>query len=92
MVDEGGRLLAPDLLDYRMPTSLDCPDIEALIVEAPDPHGPYGAKEAGEGPLHSVIPAIVNAIYDAVGVRIDQLPVTPEKLLDALDAAKESDA
>jgi 4-hydroxybenzoyl-CoA reductase subunit alpha len=92
LVDEGGRLLAPDLLDYRMPTSLDCPDIKALIVEAPDPHGPYGAKEAGEGPLHSVIPAIVNAIYDAVGIRIDELPVTPEKLLAALDAAKESNA
>ncbi|MDP6945461.1 MAG: molybdopterin-dependent oxidoreductase, partial [Myxococcota bacterium] len=88
LVDEGGRLEAPDLLDYRMPTSLDCPDIESIIVEAPDPHGPYGAKEAGEGPLHSVIPAIVNAIYDAVGVRIDTLPVTPEKLLRALDAKK----
>jgi 4-hydroxybenzoyl-CoA reductase subunit alpha len=87
-VDDGGRLEAPDLLDYRMPTSLDCPDIESIIVEAPDPHGPYGAKEAGEGPLHSVIPAIVNAIYDAVGVRIDQLPVTPEKLLAAIDAKR----
>ena len=85
-VDAGGRLEAPNLLDYRIPTSLDTPPIEALIIEAPDDHGPYGAKEAGEGPLASVIPAIANAVFDAVGVRVDDLPITPEKILRALDA------
>jgi hypothetical protein len=67
-----GAHAGPSLLDYRMPTFLDTPEIEAMIVEAPDANGPYGAKEAGEGPLHSSIPAIANAIYDAVGVRIDR--------------------
>jgi CO/xanthine dehydrogenase Mo-binding subunit len=56
---------APSLLDYRIPTSLDTPELESLIVESIDPEGPYGAKEAGEGPLHPSIPAIANAIYDA---------------------------
>lgn len=64
----------PSLLDYRIPTSLDTPEITAAIVESIDPTGPYGAKEAGEGPLHPVIPAISNAIYDAVGVRLKSLP------------------
>ena len=81
-----GLLVGPSLLDYRIPTSLDTPAIEAFIVERPDPNGPYGAKEAGEGPLHSSIPAIANAIYDAVGVRLRELPFTPQKLRAALAA------
>ncbi|MFT4625572.1 MAG: 4-hydroxybenzoyl-CoA reductase subunit alpha [Myxococcota bacterium] len=85
-VSATGRLVAPGLLDYRIPTAVDTPHIQAYIVEAPDSNGPYGAKEAGEGPLHSVIPAIANAVFDAVGVRIDTLPITPEKVLAALDA------
>ena len=84
----GGVHAGPSLLDYRLPTSLDTPDIEAIIVEAPDAQGPYGAKEAGEGPLHSSIPAIANAIYDAVGVRLDELPFTPERVLAALEALR----
>jgi CO/xanthine dehydrogenase Mo-binding subunit len=79
-----GMLTGPSLLDYRIPTSMDTPIIDALIVEKPDPNGPYGAKEAGEGPLHSAIPAIANAIYDAVGVRLFELPFTPAKVRDAL--------
>jgi len=71
----------PSLLDYRIPTSLDTPELTALIVESNDPNGPHGAKEAGEGPLHPVIPAISNAIYDAVGVRLTELPFHPGKLL-----------
>ena len=55
-----------------------------MIVEAPDANGPYGAKEAGEGPLHSSIPAIANAIYDAVGIRLDRLPFTPQRVLAAI--------
>jgi CO/xanthine dehydrogenase Mo-binding subunit len=82
-----GLLHAPSLLDYRIPTSLDTPALEALIVESDDPEGPYGAKEAGEGPLHSSIPAIANAIYDAVGVRLDSLPFSPPRVWRALREA-----
>lgn len=81
-----GMLIGPSLLDYRLPTSLDTPDIEAFIVEKADPSGPYGAKEAGEGPLHSAIPAIANAIYDAVKIRLFSLPFSPAKILSALRA------
>ena len=82
---------APSLLDYRIPTSLDTPELISLIVESVDPEGPYGAKEAGEGPLHPSIPAIANAIYDAVGVRIDRLPFSPPRVWQALQdpAARE---
>jgi 4-hydroxybenzoyl-CoA reductase alpha subunit len=83
-IPEGGLHNAPSLLDYRIPTSLDCPEFVALIVESVDPEGPYGAKEAGEGPLHPSLPAIANAIYDAVGVRIDELPFTPPRVWRAL--------
>ena len=80
----GGLHNAPSLLDYRIPTSLDTPELRALIVESIDPEGPYGAKEAGEGPLHPSIPAIANAIYDAVGVRMDSLPFSPPRVWRAL--------
>jgi 4-hydroxybenzoyl-CoA reductase subunit alpha len=79
-----GLMVATNLLDYRIPTTLDTPDITALIVEHPDKNGPYGAKEAGEGPLHSAIPAIANAVYDAVGIRLFSLPFSPAKVLQAL--------
>ncbi|UCC26449.1 MAG: molybdopterin-dependent oxidoreductase [Gemmatimonadales bacterium] len=81
---------APSLLDYRIPTSLDTPELESLIVESLDPEGPYGAKEAGEGPLHPSIPAIANAIYDAVGVRVDVLPFSPPRVWKALQEARAS--
>lgn len=80
----GGLHNAPSLLDYRIPTSLDTPELRSLIVESIDPEGPYGAKEAGEGPLHPSIPAIANAIYDAVGVRMDSLPFSPPRVWRAL--------
>jgi len=80
----------PSLLDYRIPTSLDTPDIQALIVESNDPNGPFGAKEAGEGPLHPAIPAIANALYDAVGVRLTELPFHPWKLLQGIQARQAS--
>ena len=79
-----GLLAHSSLLDYTIPTTMDTPRIHALIVECPDPMGPYGAREAGEGPLHPSIPAIANAIYNAVGVRIDTLPFTPMKILQKL--------
>ena len=81
---------APSLLDYRIPTSLDTPELQSLIVESIDPEGPYGAKEAGEGPLHPSIPAIANAIYDAVGVRMDRLPFSAPNVWRALEAARDS--
>lgn len=75
---------APSLLDYRMPTTMDTPLMQSFIVESIDPEGPYGAKEAGEGPLHPSIPAIANAIYDAVGVRMDVMPFSPPNVWRAL--------
>jgi 4-hydroxybenzoyl-CoA reductase alpha subunit len=74
----------PSMLDYKSPTFLETPDIETILIETNDPEGPYGAKEAGQGPLLPVPPAIANAIYNAVGVRIDEVPITPEKVFKAL--------
>lgn len=81
-----GLLDAPSLLDYKLPTALDTPELHALIIESHDPEGPYGAKEAGEGPLHPSIPAIANAIFDAVGIRLDALPFSPPRVWRALRA------
>lgn len=75
----------PSLLDYKSPTALDMPPVEVIMVETIDPEGPFGAKEAGQGPLLPVPPAVCNAIYDAVGARIDEVPVTPQKILRALE-------
>ena len=74
----------PSMLDYKSPTALDTPEIETFLIETNDPEGPYGAKEAGQGPLLPVMPAIANAIYNAVGVRIDEVPIAPEKIYKAL--------
>jgi 4-hydroxybenzoyl-CoA reductase alpha subunit len=76
----------PSMLDYKSPTAMDMCPIETLLVEEPDPMGPFGAKEVGQGPLLPMPPAVCNAVYDAVGVRIDEIPVTPEKILKALKA------
>ena len=75
---------APSMLDYKSLTALDMPEVEVALVEDPDPNCPYGAKEVGQGPLLPVMPALANAIYDAVGVRIDEIPITPDKVLRAL--------
>ncbi|MGH8639795.1 MAG: hypothetical protein ACREUZ_21925, partial [Burkholderiales bacterium] len=75
----------PSLLEYKSLTSLDMPDVVTELVEDPDPNCPFGAKEVGQGPLLPVIPAVANAVYDAVGVRIDELPITPDKVLKALE-------
>ncbi len=75
----------PSMLEYKSPTALDTPDIQTILVETLDPEGPYGAKEAGQGPLLPVPPAIANAVFDAVGVRIDEVPITPDKVLKALE-------
>jgi 4-hydroxybenzoyl-CoA reductase alpha subunit len=76
---------APSMLEYKSITALDMPDMDTVLVEDPDPNCPFGAKEVGQGPLLPVMPAVANAIYDAIGVRIDELPITPEKVLRALE-------
>jgi 4-hydroxybenzoyl-CoA reductase subunit alpha len=78
----------PSMLEYKSPTSLDMPEIVTELIEEPDPHGPFGAKEVGQGPLLSVMPAVANAVYDAVGVRIDEVPISPDKILKALAEKK----
>jgi 4-hydroxybenzoyl-CoA reductase subunit alpha len=76
----------PSMLEYKSPTTLDMPEVFTELVENPDPRGPFGAKEVGQGPLLPVMPAVANAVYDAIGVRIDEVPITPEKILKALEA------
>jgi len=76
---------APSMLEYKSPTTLETPEIHTMLVETDDPEGPFGAKEAGQGPLLPVMPAIANAIYQAVGVRVDEIPITPEKVLKGLE-------
>lgn len=81
-----GDPLTVGFLDYKIPSSLDCPHIEPLIVEEADDEGPFGARGVGEPPILAMAPAIANAIYDAVGVRITSLPITAEKIRQALRA------
>ena len=78
----------PSMLEYKSPTSLDMPEVVTELVEEPDPRGPFGAKEVGQGPLLPIMPALANAVYDAVGVRIDEVPITPEKIMRALTEKK----
>jgi 4-hydroxybenzoyl-CoA reductase subunit alpha len=73
-----------NLLDYRVPTIVESPPIETFIVEAPDPNGPFGAKEAGEGALSGFLPALTSAIADAIGVELNELPASPDRLLAAI--------
>jgi CO/xanthine dehydrogenase Mo-binding subunit len=82
----------PSMLDYKSLTSLDMPEVEVALIEYPDPNCPYGAKEVGQGPLLPVMPALANAIHDAVGVRIDEIPITPDKVLRALEKKEKGEA
>ncbi len=86
MVWKDGMLMNPGLLEYRSPSSVESPEIEPIIVESVDPEGPFGAKECSEGSLAATIPAIANAIYDAVGIRLHESPFTPERVLAAMRA------
>ncbi len=86
---DSGLHRCPSLLDYKIPTTAETPLFEALIVESSDPKGPYGAKEAGEGPLHPAIPAIANAIYDAVGLRLKKTPFSAARILEGLRKQQE---
>jgi 4-hydroxybenzoyl-CoA reductase alpha subunit len=82
-----GNLENPNLLDYRTLSPKQMPEVEVILVESNDPEGPFGAKEAGEGPLLPILPAVANAIYDAIGVRFYQLPITPDRVIKAMDEA-----
>src|SRR2546422_8964942 len=73
----------PSLLEYKSPTTLEMCDVVTYVVEDPDPNGPFAAKECGQGPLLPVPPAVANAVHDAVGVRSDEAPVTPDKVFKA---------
>jgi 4-hydroxybenzoyl-CoA reductase subunit alpha len=88
MVWKDGLLMNPGLLEYRSPSAVESPEVECIIVESVDPEGPFGAKECSEGSLAATIPAIANAIYDAVGIRLHEAPFTPERVLAALRAQK----
>ncbi len=79
-----GAIQGPNFLDYRTLTPMQMPEVDVIIVESNDPEGPFGAKEAGDGPLLPILPAVANAIYDAVGVRMYSLPITPDKLWKAV--------
>lgn len=90
MIYEGGRLKNGNFLDYKIPTAKDVPPVQAVIIETDEKDGPFGAKGIGEPGLVPTAPAIANAIYDAVGVRIKDLPITPEKVLAALKAKEKN--
>jgi 4-hydroxybenzoyl-CoA reductase alpha subunit len=77
----------PSLLEYKSPTTKEMSEVVTFLVEDPDPNGPFGAKEVGQGPLLPIPPAVANALFDAVGVRVDEIPATPEKVLAALKLA-----
>ena len=81
-----GHLINPDLLDYKIPTVHEMPEVVPIIVESNDSEGPIGAKEAGEGPLLPILPAVCNAVYDAVGIRTSELPITPDRVYRMVEA------
>jgi 4-hydroxybenzoyl-CoA reductase subunit alpha len=81
----GARLFNPSLLEYKIPMPQQMPAVEILLVGDDDPEGPFGAKEAGEGPLIATLPAVGNALYDAIGVRFTELPITPDRVLRGID-------
>jgi 4-hydroxybenzoyl-CoA reductase subunit alpha len=86
--DGKGHVINNDLAEYKMVTALDMPPVEAIVVETNEPNGPFGAKEVGEGAIMPTIPAVLNAVYDATGVRFDELPLTPQRVYEALQRQK----
>jgi len=92
MIHKDGVVVNPNLGDYYVPTSLDIPEMKSIIVEYPGALGPYGAKAVGEPPIVLPAAAIVNAIDNAVGVRIDEIPATPNRVLLALRNARKANA
>jgi CO/xanthine dehydrogenase Mo-binding subunit len=89
MIFDEGQFLNPNLVDYRVPTFMDLPDkFETVLIEFGDGPGPYGAKGVGEGGIVAVAPAVANAVFNATGVRIHDLPLTPERVWRAINAAQ----
>ncbi len=88
MYDRCGNVLNTNLAEYKIPTSLDMPPLQSLIIETIEPNGPFGAKEVGEGGIMPTIPAILNAIRNATGVQITELPATPERIVMELRKLK----
>ena len=80
-----GNLQNPNFLEYKIPSIHEMPKVTPIIVESNDPEGPFGAKEAGEGPLLPILPAVVNAVYDAIGIRVDELPITPDRMYKRIE-------
>jgi 4-hydroxybenzoyl-CoA reductase subunit alpha len=88
IVLDKGQIQNPSFLDYRVPLATETPSMISEMVETRDPGGPYGAKEVGEGPISGMLGAIANAVYDAIGIHFTKLPITPEKVLEALSQRK----
>jgi len=86
-----GLPVRPNFLDYRIPTAVESPPIEVKLIETHDPLGPFGAKEASEGALHGFAPALTNAIYDAIGLRLNELPASPDRVLEAIHARRRAE-
>jgi CO/xanthine dehydrogenase Mo-binding subunit len=89
--DKQGRVVNPNLMDYRLPTALDVPRIKNFLIESNEPNGPFGAKACGQVSNIPTAAALASAIYDAVGVRIKEQPITPEKILKALEEKRKTD-
>ncbi|RMF96635.1 MAG: hypothetical protein D6734_03455 [Candidatus Schekmanbacteria bacterium] len=88
---EDGQVLNPSFLDYKTPRAFDMPEVERIIVESNDPYGPFGAKEVGQGPIQCTTQAIANAVSNAIGWPISELPITPEKVLKAIQEKKQAE-
>jgi 4-hydroxybenzoyl-CoA reductase subunit alpha len=87
-----GHLQNANLLEYKIPSVHEMPHVEPIIIESCDPEGPFGAKEAGEGPLLPILPAVVNAVYDAIGIRYRDLPLTPDVVYQGIEKAMKKDS
>ncbi|MDP2727452.1 MAG: molybdopterin-dependent oxidoreductase, partial [Dehalococcoidia bacterium] len=85
LMRKDGIVLDPSFIDYKLPTALETPIVKAMLVEPGEPAGPFGAKGFGEGTMLPTAPAIANALVDALGIRLKDLPLTPEKVLQAMD-------
>ncbi|MBW2116297.1 MAG: xanthine dehydrogenase family protein molybdopterin-binding subunit [Deltaproteobacteria bacterium] len=90
LITKDGRILNDNFADYRILRSCDVPELDGIIVESNEPTGPFGAKGVGEATMVGTAAAIANAIYDAVGVRIKELCITPEKILEGLRNSKKA--
>ncbi len=89
LLDENGRMMNPNFLDYKVFSAKDMPKLTTILVETEEPLGPYGAKSIAEVPINGPAPAVANAIYHAIGIRFRQLPITPERVLKAIKEQKQ---